>query len=73
MAGADTPHIQSPRVEFQPGRLRKEPTLPIKPPTPRELLSEAAEARRRGDLAAALAAENDALRLARAAGAGGAA
>lgn len=36
-------------------------------PTPRDLLAEAAEHRRRGDIAAAIVAELDALRLARAA------
>jgi hypothetical protein len=45
--------------------------MPTQPPTPRDLLAEAAELRRKGDLAAAAVAEMDALRLARAACAGG--
>ena len=40
--------------------------MPTDTQTPRDLLTEAAEARRRGDLAAAAVAEFDALRLARA-------
>ena len=47
------------------------PPLPTDTQTPRALLAEAAEARRRGDLAAAAVAEIDAQRLARAAGGGG--
>ncbi len=68
MGGVDTPLISSPRVDFQPGRLRKEPTLTPPNPTPRDLLAEAAEHRRRGDLAAAAVAENDAILAARACG-----
>ena len=45
--------------------------MPTAAQTPRALLAEAAEHRRRGDLAAAAVAETDALRIARAAGAGG--
>lgn len=72
MAGADTPSY-SPRawISSPAGTPDMECSVPPKPPTPRDLLAEAAELRRRGDLGAAASAELDALRLARAAGAGG--
>jgi hypothetical protein len=72
MAGADTPNIRFPVVDFQPGRHPEMECHPVPTkPTTRDLLAEAAEARKRGDLAAAACAELDAARLARAACAGG--
>ena len=53
-------------MDFQSGRLPKGQPVPPKQPSARDLLAEAAEHRRCGDLAAAAAAEIDAIRAARA-------